>query len=270
MNITKLTLNKHLLYWLSKVGYLRNRKTLTNLRVLEKGRFFIYNLEGFHIASEAFNWYLTKDVLEQEVLNVSCRYYRPKPGDTVVDIGAGLGEECSIYSQMVGKSGHVYAIEANPTVFRALSEVTALNHATNVQLFNIAINDKRAKVAIEDAHDSYLSASLDNKASQGVTYQVEGLPFAEFCADHSLRHIDLLKVNIEGAERFMESAFQNPELTIRNVAISCHDFRFVNEGNEFFRTKALVSDFLTKAGYEICSQQTGKGYVDDWVYGRKK
>lgn len=270
MAINKLIRNKQLLYWISKLGYARKNKNLKNLRILNNGRFFIYNIEGFNIASEAFSWYLTKEVLEQEVNSVSCRYYRPKIGDTIVDIGAGLGEETLIYAHMVGETGQVFAIEANPSVYQALVEVITLNEFSNVQHFNIAINNKHEHVDIDDAPESYLSSSLNNTVNQGTIYKVEGIPLTNFCAANNLRSIDLLKVNIEGAERFLEAAFSEPGLDIRNVAISCHDFRFENEGNDFFRTKDLVENFLTVNGYEIHSQKTGKRYIDDWVYGLKK
>lgn len=222
-----------------------------------------------HIASEAFNWYLTKATLEKEVYRVSCKYYTPANGDTILDIGAGLGEETSIYSSMAGPTGTVYAIEANPAVYQILQQVVTLNNFRNVKLFNIAINSTLEKVVIDDAPTSYLSSSLNNLV-KGTIYEVDGFPLEYFCATNDIREINLLKVNIEGAERFLNTAFSNSDLLIHNVAIACHDFRFEEEDNEFFRTKQLVTDFLNTNGYETWSQQTGKRYIDDWVYGKKR
>jgi FkbM family methyltransferase len=261
--------NKYLQFLVCKLGYLRNKQNLKGLKVLDKGRFFIYDVGGMHIASEAFNWYLTKELLAKEVQRVSCHYYQPKAGDTIVDVGAGLGEETAIYAGMAGPTGAVYAIEANPVVYGVLKELISLNKFANVQPFNVAINSVREKVRIDDAPTSYLSSSLNN-LNKGAVYEVDGLPFEDFCAEQGITEIDLLKVNIEGAERFFSTAFGRPGLTIHHVAIACHDFRFEEDGNEFFRTKQLVTDYLEAHGYETQSQHSGARYIDDWVYGKKR
>ncbi|GGG51479.1 hypothetical protein GCM10011378_29620 [Hymenobacter glacieicola] len=269
MQVAKIVHNKHLLFLICKLGYLSNNISLKKLNIYNNGRFFIYNVDDFNIASESFNWYLHKPLLAQEVANISCKFYQPKPGDVVLDVGAGLGEETSIYADLVAAEGKVYAIEANPIVYQVLQEVIRLNGFTNVILSNIAINEQHEFVSIDDAPDTYLASSLNN-INKGTTYEVQGLPLQDFCTTHSIRRIDLLKVNIEGAERFLSKAFERPELDIKHVAISCHDFRYAKEGNKFFRTKAIVSEYLKRNGYVIVSQSTGKDYIDDWVYGTKE
>ena len=260
--------NKRLLFLICKLGYWRNKRKLTALNVVDNGKFYIYGVEGFHIASQSLSWYLTRELLEQKVREVSCRYYVPATGDTVVDIGAGLGEECCIYASMVGPTGAVYSIEANPVIYKVLHQAIALNAFHNIKLFNVAVNSSRAKVMIDDSPDSYLSSSLNN-LNKGNVYEVDGFPLEDFCHTNGIKTIDLLKVNIEGAERFLNTAFNHSELVIRNVAISCHDFRYDKEGNAFFKTKQLVTDYLQANGYEIWSQETGTRYIDDWVYGKK-
>ncbi|WP_310392791.1 FkbM family methyltransferase [Hymenobacter sp.] len=261
--------NKVILTLICKLGYWRNNLKLESLKVVNRGRFYIYNVNGMHIASEAFNWYLSRPVLEREVKHISCKYYTPSQGDTVIDIGAGLGEEACIYADMVGPAGTVYAIEANPVVYDVLRQVIELNGLSHVRSFNVAISSTSGKVKIDDAPLSYLSSSLDNEV-KGVVYEVDGLTLESFCATNDIKNIHLLKVNIEGAERFLSNSFSNEKLLIHNVAISCHDFRFEKEGNEFFRTKQLVVDYLTANDYETWFQQTGVKHIDDWVYGKKR
>ena len=269
MQIPKSIRNKYLLFAIGKLGYLRNKLNLSKLTVINKGRFYIYRVNGFSLASESFSWFLHKGLLQQDVAKVSAKFYQPRAGDTVLDIGAGLGEETCIYSELVGAHGHVYAIEANPMVHKVLQEVVKRNDCANVQVFNVALNEKAAPVVIDDAAESYLSSSLNN-ITKGTLYEVPGLPLHEFCATHGIQRIDLLKVNIEGAERFLVDSFGRPDLDIRQVAISCHDFRYAKEGNPFFQTKDLIRQCLLQHGYEIFEQQTGMDYVDDWVYGTKR
>ena len=256
---------------LCQLGYLRNGKLLTNLRTMHNGRFYIYTVDGFSLATQNLSWYLTRQHLLHDVLAVSCKFYQPRPGDVVVDIGAGLGEESTIYADMVGPGGRVYALEANPVVYEVLQQVLHLNRCRNTVAFNLALSEAPEPVLIDDYPDMYLASSLQNlSATAGQQYEVQGAPLEDFCASQGLRHIDFLKVNIEGAERFLASGFASPGLHIRHVAISCHDFRFHGEGNEFFRTKELVRGFLQANGYNLTEQHTGTAYVDDWVYGTKQ
>jgi precorrin-6B methylase 2 len=49
--------------------------------------------------------------------------YKPKIGDIVFDIGAGIGTEINDFSSMVGDYGRVIAVEADPIAFRRLSKL---------------------------------------------------------------------------------------------------------------------------------------------------
>lgn len=58
--------------------------------------------------------------------------YESRPGDVVMDIGAGKGEDAIAFSQAVGSTGRVYAIEAHPITFRCLQLFQELNRLENV------------------------------------------------------------------------------------------------------------------------------------------
>ena len=51
-----------------------------------------------------------------------CLRYQPKPGDTVVDVGAGMGDDTLVFSRMVGPSGRVFSFEAHPDNLRCLQK----------------------------------------------------------------------------------------------------------------------------------------------------
>jgi len=48
-----------------------------------------------------------------------------KPGQSVADIGAGSGFMAMIFAKMVGPTGHVYAVDINPTMMDRVSEMAA-------------------------------------------------------------------------------------------------------------------------------------------------
>ena len=71
-------------------------------------------------------------------------YYRPGPGDVVVDVGAGHGGETFALANMVGPDGSVLAIEAAPDTYRRLEQLCRLNGWKQVETIQAAVSDKPA------------------------------------------------------------------------------------------------------------------------------
>src|SRR4051794_16582602 len=46
----------------------------------------------------------------------------PRPGNTVIDVGAGIGDTTLAFASLVGPSGSVLAVEAHPRTFSCLRE----------------------------------------------------------------------------------------------------------------------------------------------------
>jgi len=76
--------------------------------------------------------------------------YKPKLGDIIFDIGAGIGDETFVFSKEVGQNGTVVSIEAHPKTFLCLTKMCEYNSLKNVLALNLAIIDKESEVFIED------------------------------------------------------------------------------------------------------------------------
>lgn len=63
-----------------------------------------------------------------------------KPGDTVIDVGANIGDLTLPMAQCVGDAGKVYAVESQPEVFNVLCANLALNQVTNTQPINAFVS----------------------------------------------------------------------------------------------------------------------------------
>jgi FkbM family methyltransferase len=249
--------------------YLRNGKYLQDFRSFNKGQFFAYKINDIFFPSESLGWFVDYGYYYKWVRSISTFYYQPRPGDTIIDIGSGIGEEAIVFSKMVGNGGRVISIEANPEVFAVLEEIVRLNGLTNVALHNVAINtsDDEVEISVDDA--SFLGGSIGVRSGSGKSFTVPGFRFDSFVKKNTIQQVNLLKVNIEGAERFVIDTIGDFINNIHHIAISCHDFRFEQEGNPFFKTKKLVSEYLQANGFQISSQQTGKPFIDDWVYASR-
>lgn len=255
-----------------KLLYGRKGKKLEDLKIYGKGRFYLYKVDGIYVPSESLGWFITFPYYVDWVNNLSSAFYRPSPGDVVIDIGAGLGEEAIVFSNILGPLGKLYCIEANPEVFKVLKDGLKLNGSNNSFLFNIAINNKDERVILEDDDSTFLSGKITlNVKKASNQFEIVGSRLDTFIINNKISKVDLLKVNIEGAERFVIESVGDCINRIRNVAISCHDFRFRKEGgNEFFKTKELVSNFLIANDFEIQTLNTGEEHKDDWIFGKKK
>ncbi|HEV8512375.1 MAG TPA: FkbM family methyltransferase, partial [Cyclobacteriaceae bacterium] len=87
--------------------------------------------------------------------------------------------------------------------------------------------------------------------------------------ENKIERIDFLKSNIEGAEQYLIEGMSESIGMIRNMCISCHDFRQVyhNHG-EFYMTKEKVKSFLEANGFEVTVRQSGNRVIDDYLYAK--
>lgn len=199
---------------------------------------------------------LARDVFLQE--------YTPSAGDVVVDVGAGVGGELNLFSRLVGPSGHVFAIEADPDTFQWLQRRQELNDLSNVTLVQAAITDAPGEVLIssEGFHETH------RLVSGGLGHRVSALTLDDFVAQHEIARIDLLKMNIEGAERLALPGMERSAESIRNLAISCHDFVADQGGDDSMRTRAFVHGFLLRHGFEVSERRPDddRDWARSWLY----
>jgi FkbM family methyltransferase len=201
------------------------------------------------------------------VLDFWCYDYRLKAGDTVIDVGAGIGDDVVAFSRLVGVNGRVVAIEAHPGIYRCLVKTIKANRLTNVTALNVAALDRDAEVSISDEENI-----LSNNIMGGV-----GAIIVPGCSlDHLLQKIDiastdLIKMNIEGAETVALRGMENTLCGALHVVVSCHDFIANNHGgSSSLRTLNDVTRIIQDAGYSISRRSDDlREEVKDYVYGRK-
>lgn len=251
--------------------------------------FVVYRLKGQNIRRVAYNatlglweytigdaFFLTKDPAwfssRQYYLDVFKKYsgyfYQPKSGDTVIDIGAGVGEEVLPVSDLVGSKGMIHAIEANPNTFAVLKYYCANNRLTNAVLHNLAITEKSGAIFIED-DGGYGVQNAIAMQQTGKMIEVNAQSLDDFIELNKIESIDLLKVNIEGAERFVVKGMDRSVANIKHIAISCHDFRHASGESDFFKTRDEVMQYIQQH-FVVSYQQTGDAVRDNYIYGVNK
>ncbi len=189
--------------------------------------------------------------------------YLPQPGDVTIDVGAGKGTLTAALAHFVGPKGTVLAVEAHPRQFQCLEAVCEHNGLEQVVLEHCAATDQDVELVIEDGSNPDENAV----STSGPGIRVQGRTLDDLIEAHDLETIDLLCMNIEGAERLAVLGMTGSIGRIRRVAIACHDFRADEEGDESMRTKESVTAFLEQHGFAIAQAETERygAAADDWV-----
>ena len=196
--------------------------------------------------------------------------YKPSPGDVIVDVGAGRGEDVFAFSPAVGPRGCVWAIEPHPVSFAALRKLCSLNGLRNVTPMNYACMSSHEHLQIETLpvwESNYVRAGEPSAKS----YPVEGRRLDDLCAEKHIGMVDFLKMNIEGAERDALPGAHAVLRRARFVCVAAHDFRAARGEGEHFRTLAFVREFLADAGFELVTRDDDpRYYVPYHVHGVRR
>jgi FkbM family methyltransferase len=113
-----------------------------------------------------------------------------------------------------------YAVEPNPTLWNKIPEIDRIHR------FNLAISGSTGS-ALFDVSDNLECSHLqgDGRPAEGAPIAVQTATLVDFARDNGLAKIDLLKVDIEGAEFDMFDSLSDEFLSgIGQIAVEFHDF----------------------------------------------
>lgn len=195
--------------------------------------------------------------------------YKPRAGDVIVDVGAGRGEDVFAFSEAVGPTGKVWALEPHPVSYLALRKLCEWNGLTNVTTVQVACVERTESLQIETMpvwESNYLRGGEASETSAAVA----GRPLDELSRELGIGPISFLKMNIEGAERQALPGCREALEGTARVCISAHDFRANRGEGESFRTLGFVREFLGESGFALTTRdEDGRYYVPYHVHGRR-
>jgi FkbM family methyltransferase len=136
------------------------------------------------------------------------RYLRRlvKPGWVVADVGANIGYYSLLFGKLVGSSGCVHAFEPTESTYRSLIRNVTLNQTTNVRAYRLALSDRAGNTRLVRSDRNPALNRLARPDESGEE-DVRVTTLDTFVAQHGIRRLDLIKIDIEGAEKdFLKGA----------------------------------------------------------------
>jgi FkbM family methyltransferase len=180
-----------------------------------------------------------------------------RPGMNFVDAGANWGFFTLMAAHLVGPSGKVVALEPHPRVFAKLKSNVERNHLHQVQIFEVAAADGDSNLSLaghEETSENWgISRLVEGSITGLITYTVRLRRLDSLLDEAGLDRVDLLKIDVEGAEDMvlagMEDGLQDHRY--QRILMELHPHQLAERG----RTTEQVIGLLKAKGY--------KGYALD-------
>ncbi len=179
---------------------------------------------------------------------------------TIIDAGANIGLTSVFYSNKYPQA-RIVAIEPESSNFEMLRKNTS--HYPNVTALNAAVWGMNGTINLIDpdlGHDGFTATDLPSESGHINGQAVRAMTIDKIMEEFRLPYVDILKIDIEGAEK---EVFSSPAAWIHNVGvlvIEFHDrmrsgcsrtvyeavkefeFEWRKEGTVFFLRKEYVAD----------------------------
>jgi FkbM family methyltransferase len=158
----------------------------------------------------------------------------------IFDVGANVGQTAKTYRRLFPQA-EIWSFEPFPASFEALRR-SVLDQRFYPQ--PLALSDRITSAALNIGAVSITNSLLRRQSDTGETVEIQTDTIDHFCSEHGISNIDILKVDVEGAEdrvfRGARSLFARQ--AIRSVFVEVY-FSPVYEGMPlFWNLQAQLSD----------------------------
>lgn len=191
-----------------------------------------------------------------------------REGDVFFDLGANFGFYSCYVLPLCGKSGAVHAFEANPCLIPHLRRSIDLNSQYgNINLNAVAVGSDSGAFLPLYGTDRIGSSSLypHEWLDRNTAVQVPVVTIDEYIRENRIRRLDVMKIDIEGAEldalHGMEETFRAcpPKAIICELTVlpeensPQRDRPEVRQHNASAADPYQLADFLKQKGYQLCN-----------------
>jgi len=178
-------------------------------------------------------------------------------GMIVFDIGANIGELSLLFSRFVGSSGQVHAFEASQLTFDKLSTVCKIANRPQIILNHLAVADQEKILKLNVYSEEYSGwNSLAHRPLEnyGINIKpvyiedIHSITLDNYCETNKIEFIDLLKIDVEGAEY---QVLLGAKYLFENKRVRCCVFEFGGTTFDMGNRPEEIESFLNSCGYRI-------------------
>ncbi len=158
-------------------------------------------MKGFSIYTSgddvAVGKHVRANAYERGVTSTFCRYI--KQGMGVIDVGANIGYFTMLAASLVGPKGYVLAVEPNPDNVRMLEGSRRANGFKQIDLAHAAAWSKVGLLAFNPSYSNGVTHAIEGDIAALLTSQIVPCFTLSMMTPRD-RRIDLIKIDVEGAE----------------------------------------------------------------------
>ena len=172
-------------------------------------------------------------------------------GAVFVDLGANEGYFSILASKRCGPAGRVYAIEPQARCQQVIQQNVQLNECTSVMILPVCVSDHAGQIVLHlhPATNTGATSIYKTARSSVRTSLVECLTLQAMLDANGIQIVDLLKIDIEGAE--YEAVMGSPEVfksgRVKAIALEYHPAILTSRGLR----PSTLHEFLLENGHTL-------------------
>jgi FkbM family methyltransferase len=198
-----------------------------------------------------------------------------KGGMTIFDIGCSYGDYSSyIIDKMFGEPFELHCFEPVTDFFNV--EQSRMGHYKNIHLNNIALTDKRGmerfyRIQSESKEVEGCSSFTNRPVFKNWPFVMDAVNCStldDYIAERGISHIDLMKIDVEGAEF---KVLRGGRLALINRIIDIIQLEYGETYRDAGITMQEIIDYMAPSNYVLCNFDNGftdiTKFVENYDFG---
>lgn len=173
-----------------------------------------------------------------------------KKGNIVFDVGANVGYYTILASKAVGRKGVVYAFEPDPRNLIYLKKNVKSNNCRNVVIVEKALTEKNQTAMLAyDLANPGESSLAKTHSTDSRSVPIETITLDTFVKQHGIIEINVIKMDIEGAEILALLGAKNTLKKMKHTTlfVECNKRALAR----FFQTPTTLTSMLKSLTYKL-------------------
>jgi len=206
---------------------------------------------------QTFQAYAMNRIHEETTTNIFRKII--KPSNIFLDLGANIGYFSLLAAKLAGENGKIFSFEPEPKNFYYLQKNIEANNYKNIYPFQKAVSDKNGTTELficeyDSGHHTikqYEGVEIysHGRPTEKKPIKIETISLDKFLED-KVNHVDVIKIDIEGAEVLAVGGMKNILNKNRNIKILMEFFPlFIKKMGD--SPEKLIKTLMDELGFNI-------------------